>query len=198
MNPRIFEVVEILGVIFSILYLYFSIRQKIILWPMGIISALLYMVVFYHSRFYADMGLNGYYFIISIYGWRLWARGNSGKGDELPVTRIGWPLAAILFVITALFFLLIGFILLRFTDSPIPYWDAFTTAVSITATWMLARKILEHWILWIIVDAVSMGLYLYRGLYPTLLLFGVYTTMAVIGFIQWRKSYYRPIQEEGY
>ena len=76
------QYIEILGVLFSLLYLFFSIRQKILLWPMGIISALLYMVVFYQSKFYADMGLNGYYFIISIYGWILWNRGRNetGKG----------------------------------------------------------------------------------------------------------------------
>ena len=94
----------------------------------------------------------------------------------------------ILGVITILAFAVIGFILDRYTDSPVPYWDAFTTALSFTATWMLARKIIEHWILWVIVDVVSMGLYLYRGLYPTLLLFAIYTIMAVLGYIQWKKT----------
>jgi nicotinamide mononucleotide transporter len=159
---------------------------------MGIISALLYMVVFYQSKFYADMGLNGYYFIISIYGWILWRRGH-GNGNDLPVSRISWRLAVVLFFITALTFFGIAVILERYTDSPIPYWDAFTTALSFTATWMLARKILEHWIVWIIVDAVSMGLYLYRGLYPTLVLFAIYTSMAIIGYIEWRKTYTRAI-----
>ena len=155
---------------------------------MCIISALLYMVVFYQSKFYADMGLNGYYFIISIYGWILWNRGRNETGDRLPVTRIKRRMALILAVITLCAFVGIGLLLDHFTDSPIPYWDAFTTAVSFTATWMLARKILEHWILWIIVDAVSMGLYLYRGLYPTLVLFAAYSAMAVIGYIQWKKN----------
>ena len=152
--------IEVLGVFFSILYLFFSIRQNILLWPMGIISALLYMVVFYQSKFYADMGLNGYYFFISIYGWILWRQTDKDPGKELSVTRIHLRLAGLLLVITAFSFIGIGVILDKFTDSPIPYWDAFTTAVSFTATWMLARKILEHWILWIIVDFVSLGLYL--------------------------------------
>jgi nicotinamide mononucleotide transporter len=189
MNPWISEhYVEILGVVFSLLYLWFSIRQNILLWPMGIISALLYMWVFYHSKFYADMGLNGYYLVISAYGWIFWKRGGSRQGEPLPVTRIAMNHARVLAPVTFAAFIMIGVILDRFTDSPIPYWDAFTTAVSFTATWMLARKILEHWILWIIVDTVSMGLYLYRGLYPTLVLFAVYTAMAVIGFIQWKKN----------
>ncbi len=183
--------IEVLGVVFSILYLFFSIRQNILLWPMGIISALLYMVVFYQSKFYADMGLNGYYFFISIYGWILCRQTDKDPAKELSVTRIHLRMAGLLLVITVLSFFGIGVILDKFTDSPIPYWDAFTTAVSFTATWMLARKILEHWILWIIVDLVSMGLYLYRGLYPTLVLFAIYSTMAVIGYFEWRKSYLR-------
>ena len=184
---------EVLGVTFSILYLYFSIRQNILLWPMGIISAMLYMVVFFQSKFYADMGLNGYYFVISIYGWVLWRKTGEKGGKVLPLSRLNGKLATILLIITTLFFLLIGGILQRYTDSPIPYWDAFTTAVSFTATWMLARKILEHWILWIIVDAVSMGLYLYRGLYPTLVLFAIYTSMAIVGYIEWKKAYKRSV-----
>jgi len=180
--------VEILGVIFSILYLFFSIRQNILLWPLGIVSALLYMVVFYQSKFYADMGLNGYYVLISIYGWLHWKRGSGEAGSKLPVSRLGKKNALVLLALTAAAFVAIGMILDRYTDSPIPYWDAFTTAVSFTATWMLARKILENWILWIIVDAVSMGLYLYRGLYPTLFLFAIYTTMAVIGYMKWKSA----------
>lgn len=180
--------VEILGVVFSLLYLLFSIRQNILLWPAGMISAILYMVVFFHSKFYADMGLNAYYFFISIYGWIVWSRGKSGSGEGLQITRIALKQGLILTLITALAFAGIGIILDHFTDSPVPYWDAFTTALSFTATWMLARKILEHWILWLIIDVVSMALYLYRGLYPTLLLFGVYSIMAVVGFIQWRRT----------
>ncbi len=186
--------VEVLGVTFSILYLLFSIRQNILLWPMGIISALLYMVVFFQSKFYADMGLNVYYFFISIYGWILWRNGD-GSGDSLrPVSRIKLRHGLILLLLTIVAFLGIGVILDRFTDSPVPYWDALTTAMSFTATWMLARKILEHWIIWIIVDAISMGLYLYRGLYPTMVLFAIYTVMAVIGYIEWKKAQSQRVQ----
>jgi len=181
--------VEILGVILSILYLFFSIRQNILLWPLGISSALLYMVVFFQSKFYADMGLNAYYVVISIYGWILWSRGRDKSGSQLPIGRLGKKLSLILLMVTTAAFGIIGVILERYTDSPVPYWDAFTTAVSFTATWMLARKILENWILWIIVDAVSMGLYFYRGLYPTLFLFAVYTTMAVIGYLKWLNAF---------
>jgi len=93
----------------------------------------------------------------------------------------------LLFVFLALFGI-IWFVLDNYTDSPAPLGDAFTTAISIVATWMLARKIIEHWILWIIADLVSMGLYIYKGLYPTVVLFAVYTAMAFIGYREWRKT----------
>lgn len=181
--------VELLGVLFSLIYLFLSIRQQILLWPAGIISAVLYMVVFYQSKFYADMGLNGYYLIVSTYGWIHWSRGGRNNGRSLKITSIRLSQALVLLLVTAAGFVLIGILLSRYTDSPIPFWDAFTTAFSFAATWMLARKILEHWILWIVVDAVSMGLYLYRGLYPTLILFSIYTAMAVIGYLAWKRSY---------
>jgi nicotinamide mononucleotide transporter len=179
--------VEIAAVLFSLAYLYFSIRQQILLWPMGIISAILYMAVFYQSKFYADMGLNGYYLVVSVYGWIHWRRAGK-EGAVLPVSRITAPTAVVLGLLTLAGFLGIGWILDRFTDSPIPYWDALTTSASFAATWMLARKILEHWIVWIFADAISIGLYLYRGLYPTLVLFAVYTTMAIIGYLEWKKT----------
>jgi nicotinamide mononucleotide transporter len=180
--------VEIAGVVFSLLYLWLSIRRNILLWPVGIVSAILYIIVFYRSRFYADMGLNVYYFFISIYGWITWSGITTGDRGSLNVSRSSARLWLILSPLTLFFFIIIGFFLQRFTDSPIPFWDAFTTALSITATWMLTRKILEHWLIWIIVDLVSMGLYIYRGLYPTSLLFLVYTIIAIIGFFEWKKA----------
>lgn len=179
---------EVAGVIFSLIYLFLSIRQHILLWPMGIISAVLYMAVFFRSKFYADMGLNGYYLLVSTYGWILWRRGRAGGSGELMVSRVSLRRGILLLGITVLAFLLIGLFLDRYTDSPIPYWDALTTAMSFTATWMLARKILEHWIVWVVVDLISMGLYLYRELYPTMILFAIYTTMALIGYYQWKKN----------
>ena len=179
--------VEVLGVVFSVLYLFLSIRQNILLWPIGMISAVLYMVVFFQSKIYADMGLNAYYFLISIYGWMIWKKGWKG-GKERPVSRIRKKMALLLLAVTSLTFLGIALLLKTYTDSPIPYWDALTTAMSFTATWMLARKILEHWIVWIVVDLISMALYLYRGLYPTMFLFAIYTSMAVIGYLQWKKA----------
>ena len=189
MSDWLFEnYLELLGVTLSILYLFLSIKQNILLWPVGIAGALIYIVVFFQSKFYADMGLNGYYFIISIYGWISWSRAREKDKHGMAVKHVGIVRSGLLLAITLILFLLIGYLLDNYTDSPIPYWDALTTSGSIVATWMLTRKIIEHWIIWVIVDLISLGLYVYRGLYPTAVLFVIYTAMAVIGYIQWNRS----------
>lgn len=181
--------IEIFGAITGILFVFLEIRQNIWLWPLGLITSATYIWVFYDSGLYADMGLQWYYLVISAYGWYWWRRGGDNiSKKELNISRIRNGLTLKLSLITLGIFILIWFVLDRFTDSIIPGWDAFTTAVSITATWMLARKIIEHWILWVIIDVISMGLYLYRGLYPTLFLFAIYTIMAVIGYRQWKMT----------
>ncbi|MDF1570116.1 MAG: nicotinamide riboside transporter PnuC [Bacteroidales bacterium] len=180
--------VEVLGVVLSIIYLVLSIRQNILLWPVGILSAVMYVIVFYQSKFYADMGLNAYYFVISIYGWINWSGAARKEQGEPPVISAGLKQGLLLLLVMVAIFFMIGCLLKQYTDSPIPYWDALTTAGSIVATWMLTRKILEHWIVWIVVDLMSMGLYIYRGLYPTAFLFLVYTIMAVVGYLEWRRS----------
>ena len=102
--------------------------------------------------------------------------------------RMKGTMGIVLSAITLALLLLIVFILKTYTDSDVPWGDGFTTAASIVATWMLARKILEHWLVWILVDGVAAGLYIYKGLYPTALLYLVYSIIAVTGYIQWRKS----------
>jgi nicotinamide mononucleotide transporter len=181
--------IEILGVITSLVYLYFSVRQHIWLWPFGIISSAFFIYIFFVNRFYADMSLQGYYLLISIYGWFNWAKGKNGSAsDKLPVTKVSLRMAVILIVILILLWLLIAFLLKHLTNSDIFWGDAFTTAGSIVATWMLARKILEHWIVWVIVDGVSAGLYLYKDMYPTVLLYLVFTVIAVVGYYKWKKD----------
>ena len=161
--------IEVTGTITGLIYLVYSVRGSILLWPFGIITSALYVYVFFVSKFYADMGLNVYYLIISVYGWMHWSAGkkeNIGEEKkELPISRVTSRSALWFLLWIVIFFLIIAFILKDFTDSPVPFWDAFTTAASIVATYMLAQKIMEHWLIWIVVDAVSAGLYVYKGLY---------------------------------
>lgn len=182
--------IEVLGVVTSLIYLYFSVRQIIWLWPFGILSSALFIWIFLSSKFYADMGLQVYYLGISIYGWIYWLRGERrGSGVErLPVVRISANQIWLLTGIGIALFLGIVAILKFFTDSDVPWGDGFTTAASIVATWMLARKILEHWLVWILVDFVAAALYFYKGLFPSSGLYVIFAVIAVLGYYQWKRE----------
>ncbi len=181
--------IELLGAILGILYIFFSIRQNILTWPTGLLTSVLYVIVFFQAKFYADMGLQVYYVFISIYGWYFWVRGRKPKDKpQVPVRVTNRKLQVILFGSSVVLYLIILYILLNYTDSDVPYMDTLTTALSIVATWMLAKKYIGHWLVWIFVDAVSAGLYIYKELWPTVILFAIYTVMAVLGYIEWKKD----------
>lgn len=180
---------EIFGAVTGILYVILEVRQNRLLWPLGIITSAVYIYVFFTGKFYADMGLQAYYVLISIYGWYYWSRRNPGRDNaELPVIRINRKTALGLLIIFSAAWAGIYFLLSRLTDSTVPLGDSFTTALAVVATWMLARKIIEHWYLWIVANAVSIGLYVFKGLYPTVILYAVYTGMAIFGYFEWNKS----------
>jgi nicotinamide mononucleotide transporter len=188
-------ITEVLGVLFALIYLWFSIKQNIWLWPFGLLTSFFYILVFFHSRLYADMGLQVYYLVISLYGWYHWKYGGQGgKEDNLPVIRTGKKEAGFLLLASfVIYWILVGVLTwlprrLGIPSSQMILWDAFTTAGSIVATWMLARKMLEHWLIWVVVDLVSMGMYIYKGLYLTAFLFLVYTVMAVVGYREWKRG----------
>jgi nicotinamide mononucleotide transporter len=180
--------VEVTAAVLGIVYIFLSIKQHILTWPVGLLTSALYIYVFFVSKFYADMALQGYYVAVSFYGWYLWLKGNPGKEPSLDVSRTPRHLWLWLLLVSVGSFLLIEFVLQHYTDSPIPVGDAITTALSLVATWMLARKYIEHWLIWIFVDAFSTLLYAFKGLWPTVVLFSVYTVMAVAGYYQWRKE----------
>jgi len=180
---------ELLGAILGILYIQFSIRQSILTWPTGLLTSLLYVIVFYKSALYAAMGLQVYYVAISVYGWYYWLKGkNANNKSLLPVLRTNKKLWLKLGIISILIYSVILFILIRFSNSEVPFMDSLTTSLSIVATWMLAKKYIENWIIWIFVDFVSIGLYFYMSLWPTVVLFIVYTIMAFFGYIEWKKD----------
>ena len=183
--------IELLGAILGFAYIFFSIRQNILTWPVGLLTSVLYIWVFFDSKLYADMGLQMYYVLVSIYGWYEWVKGNPTSPESkvvLKVSRLSMNMGLKLAFASFVIFLLMWFVLKNYTDSPVPFGDSLATSLSIVATWMLARKILEHWLVWIFVDAFSCALFWYKGLHPTVILFVVYTFMAVVGFIEWKKE----------
>lgn len=183
--------IEFAAALVSITYVILSIKQIIWLWFFGILSAIMYAWVYRNSGFYAGMALQVYYGVISVYGWYHWSvrTGRNDKTAGLPVIRLHRPLLIMLIGVWLVIWLVIGEILHQLTDSEIPFWDSFTASGGVVATWMLARKILEHWIFWIIIDLVSIGLYVWQELYITSLLFFLYVIMAMAGYSQWRKAW---------
>jgi nicotinamide mononucleotide transporter len=195
--------IEVFGAVTGIIYVFLEIRQSIWLWPVGIITSVVYIWIFFTSKIYADMSLQVYYLAISFLGWYWWWKGAGhgveGAGQEegmkrlrdeetLRVTRIDMKTSVILAIVFVLLYSIMWLVLTRLTDSPVPVRDSFITSLSIIATWMLARKIYEHWYLWVVVNFVSAVLFLTRGLYPTVILFLVYGFMSFIGLITWKKS----------
>ncbi len=195
--------IELAGAFAGILYVFLEIRQNIWLWPVGIITSALYIIVFFTGKLYADMLLQVYYLIISIAGWLWWAGKNTGKDrreikskagsedekpEKLTVKHASARLAAILCGLVLILILAVWYLLRTYTDSPVPFWDSFIASVSVIATWMLARKIIEHWYLWIIVNSAASLLFLSRGLYPTMVLYIIYLIMSLAGLREWRKS----------
>ena len=174
--------IELLGAILGILYIVFSIKQNILTWPTGLITSLLYIVVFFKSGLYATMGLQVYYVFISIYGWYFWLKGKkTDNKSQLPVQVVDKKLWVKIGLFSILIYGAIFFILIKYSDSEVPYLDSLTTSLSIVATWMLAKKYIEQWIIWIFADLISSGLYIYKNLWPTVVLFIIFTIMAFLG-----------------
>lgn len=188
--------IEIFGVITGIVYVILEVKQNRLLWPLGIATSAAYVYIFFTGKFYADMGLQLYYVLISIYGWYFWSRGGTKRvRGELPVVRITRPQFIWLLLVFAITWAGIFIVLDRFTDSTVPVGDSFTTSLAIVATWMLTRKIIEQWFLWMLANVVSIGLYIYKGLYPTVILYAVYAGMAFYGYLEWKKSMKNNINE---
>lgn len=184
-------ILEILGTLVGLIYLWLEYRASIHLWIAGIVMPSIYLFVYYDAGLYADFGINLYYLLIAVYGWTAWKYGHkflSQKTEmkELPITRMpirGWIKAGIAFAAAQL---LIARILIYHTDSTVPWIDAFTTALSIVGMWMLARKYIEQWMVWMTVDVVSAGLYIYKELYFTAALYALYAIIAIFGYKKWK------------
>lgn len=185
------EKLEILGTLVGLLYIYLEYKASIWVWLTGIIMPAIYIFVYYDSGFYADMGINIYYLIAGLYGWsmwvgrKLWKKGDAKEAEPLKISRTPRKYILPLTAVAAVSFGVIVWILLTFTDSDVPYGDSLTTALSIVGLWMLARKYAEQWLVWIVVDVLCCGLYLYKGLYPTAILYGLYGIIAVFGYFKW-------------
>ncbi len=186
-NPRYMNRFEIVAAIFGVISVFLSVRQNIWSWPTAIVNVGMYIVVFYRSRLYADTGLQVVYVVLNFYGWYQWLYGGKNR-TELPVSRTSARLAAYMVAIGAVSTVIIGGVLSHNTDAALPYMDALTTSTSLVAQWMMTRKLLENWIVWVSVDVVYIGMYIYKDLYVTSLLYAVFLVLSVMGYLEWKRS----------
>ena len=189
------DTIEIIGACIGLLYLYLEYKANVWLWPVGIVMSLFYVVIFFHGKFYADAAVYLYYIGANVYGLAAWLRSSRRQQDSsasFPIIHTPKKQILPLALVSVAMWLVIFLILKNFTDSPIPWGDAFTTSLSIVAMWMLAKKQLEQWLLWVVVNAVSLCLYVWKGLYPTAVLFAFYTAVAVMGYFKWKKEMEEP------
>ena len=178
---------EMTAVILAVAYLVLAIRQNIWCWFCAAISTAMYVYLFANAKLYMESLLNVFYFGMAMYGWYVWRGGKAD--DELPVSI--WPMQVHLYavVLVILFAGTSGFLLAKFTDAAYPYIDSATTFAAIWATFLVARKVLENWWYWLLIDVVSVFIYWTRGLEATAVLFLVYVVLIPIGLVAWTRSY---------
>ena len=177
---------EIVAAALAITYLILAMQQNILCWAAWIISSIMYIFVMFSAGLYMESGLQIFYIVMGIYGWIQW--NNRSSKNNLTVST--WPIINHIYILLILIVLVTfsGLILSNLTEAVSPYIDAFTTWGAIIATYMVAKKILENWYYWFVVDFVSVFLFLSRELYTTALLFSIYIILVIFGFIAWRKS----------
>ncbi len=188
-TPTHLIVLEIIGVIFGFLSVWFSKRENILVYPTGIVSTAIFVYILLVYGLLGDMLINAYYFAMSIYGWWVWTR----KVDEthfIPITQMDdsdkkW---SILLFLSTIVFVLGVYITFKKFDTWTAYVDTFTTAIFFVGMWLMAKKKLENWIFWIIGDVISVPLYLYKGLVFSSLQYFLFTIIAIYGYRAWKKS----------
>jgi len=178
---------ELAAVVITLIGVWLTVRQVIWCWPFGIVGVTMYALVFHDARLYANMGLQVIYFSLSVYGWWAWLHGGKDHG-KLEVSLGSWRLRAWLLVIGGALAVVLGLTLYRFTDASVPFLDSALTSFSLVAQWMLTRKLLENWIIWITVDVFYVGMFVSQRLYLTAGLYFAFLLMASMGFVEWRRS----------
>jgi len=177
---------EFIAVIFGLLSVWFARKENIWVYPTGIVNVLIYVYLCFHAKLYADMGINAFYFVMSVYGWYRWTRKDQ-ENHHLPITSLTWKGWTLNLLAVAVFFAVLWFVLDRFTDSPVPVPDSFTTAIFIVAMWLMAVKKLENWLFWIAGDLLVIPLFVFKGLAFTGIQYLVFLILAIMGWVEWRK-----------
>jgi nicotinamide mononucleotide transporter len=181
---------EATSVLFSILYLVLAIRESLWCWPAAFVSSVLTLLVVLGARLYSEVALNVYYAAMAVYGWYQWQYGGRRRGnEELPISV--WPLKMHALAIggSVALALVIGFVLSRYTQAAFAYLDAFLAVSSVVTTYMVARKLLENWLYWLVIDGLWVYVYWQRELYLFVGLSALYLVLVVIGLARWHRDW---------
>jgi nicotinamide mononucleotide transporter len=179
---------EVVAALFGIISVFLVTRENIWSWPTAIVNVALYIVVFFDQRLYADMGLQGVYLLLSLYGWYAWLHGGENR-SSLHVSRVTPRLLLALTLINLAGWAALAWLLQRFTNASLPWLDSLLATTSLVAQWMMTRKVLENWTLWILVDVVYVPMYVYKNLYATAALYLVFLVLAILGHREWKRSW---------
>jgi len=173
----------------AIAYLLLAIKQSLWCWIAAFFSTLIYSIIFFDVSLLMDSALNVYYLIMAVYGWYIWKYGGKFKKEELEVSSYGLNKNIKIIALLSLVSVVLGFVMANYTSADFAYVDSFTTVFAVFSTYMLAQKILENWIYWIVIDFISIYIYIQKGLNLTAVLFAIYTVLAFVAYKKWKEEY---------
>ncbi len=181
---------EMFAVFLSVTYILLAIKQNLWCWVAAFFSTLIYSVLFFDASLLMDSALNIFYLIMAIYGWYSWKYGNGiNYHENLEISSFGLIKNIKIIAVLTLTSFVLGFYMANYTSADFAYLDTFTTVFAIFATYMLTKKVLENWLYWVVIDAISIYIYINKGFYLTAVLFVIYTILAYIAYKQWKKEY---------
>ncbi|MFD2166710.1 nicotinamide riboside transporter PnuC [Thalassotalea euphylliae] len=181
---------EWLAVITALAYVVLAARENILCWPAALLSTCLYTYIFYEYYLWMDSVLQVYYFVMAVYGWYCW-KGRHLQQEAVSLNQLSWGFHATTIVILSAVSVAVGYIMDNYTPTTFPYIDAATTVFAVFATYLVTQKVIENWLYWVVIDIVSIYVYLEKGLAPTAALFIVYVFIAAYGYINWQSQYKR-------
>lgn len=181
------SILQIVGTTLGLIYLWLEYKANIWVWVVSALMAINHGTLYLNSGIYADAAMQLYYLLAAIYGLVVWKRNSKDeKSGSIKHTPVRWILPLV--AVYAVLHVVIYFVLTQFTDSSVPFLDSMSTALCVVATWMLSRKLVEQWLVWLVVDMISVGLYFYKGIPLTALLYTLYCVLAVAGYMRWRRE----------
>ncbi|MGD9835699.1 MAG: nicotinamide riboside transporter PnuC [Piscinibacter sp.] len=178
---------ELIAVVLALVMVALNMRVNPLAWPLAIASSLLYCLLFWDSRLYGEAGLQLFFVVVALWGWWQWLRGTMDNGSALRVRALSRRATLGSLLALAIAWPALALFLDHRTDSDVPWFDAFPTAASVIGQWLLGRKYVENWLVWLLVNVVSVALFAFKGLWLTVLLYAMFAVLSVVGWRAWRR-----------